>query len=273
MKNFSILVVITVLLASCTQSIRLSIPERFKSQAEMMEVKGAHKRHMSFGAYQTSKIKRGMNMKSSRYGRGYFLENLFLNQMHIQKDQIVDKQKDKMHFSISDGSIAAEVYAKEIEISNSIRYKLGNGVGFMKSIDRLQEYQYVFSGTITTDTLLEKNEWGLIMTNAYDREDHPNSVFAIIGQGDNGFATNGADTIYIRALTVRKTETESGKAGRLPIKLLTGYELSTSDGVIAIIDGVGKDIWVYNELDKYTRLIVSGISTAVFARRVKGMWQ
>ena len=59
-----------------------------------------------------------------------------------------------------------------------------------------------------------------------------------------------------------------GKEGKFPVKLLAGYELSTADGTIAIIDSIDQNIWFYNELNDADKLMVAAITTAIFARRV-----
>ena len=50
--------------------------------------------------------------------------------------------------------------------------------------------------------------------------------------------------------------------------MLGGYEVRTSDGVAAIIDVVGSNIWFYNDLHSKDWLLVSAIATAIFARRL-----
>ena len=265
-----LIILVAVIFSGCSRSIRLAVPEQFKRQAELMPVKGARSNHISFGAYKTSKIKRGFNIISTGPGRWFFLENLLLNEIGMRKDEIVSNEKDKMHFSISGGKVGAEVYAREIAVTKTISYKIGNGGGIFDGFSRLQQYRYVFSAIIATDTAPGSRPWEMIMTNSYDRrKDTVNSFFTIVPPGDNGFATNGTDTIFIKPLTIQKTESVKGRQGWLPMKILSGYELRIEDGVIAIIDAIDHNIWVYNELDGGTRLVVSGISTALFARRVK----
>jgi hypothetical protein len=85
---------------------------------------------------------------------------------------------------------------------------------------------------------------------------------------DDGLATNGTDTIFIKSISTRETESPKGRKGRSPIALLAGYELSGAEGVIAIIDLISHDVWFYNELEAADRLTIAAISTAIFARRV-----
>jgi hypothetical protein len=255
--------------ASCGTSIKLSIPAVFEEQATKMHVNGARSKKMSFGNFTTSKIKRGMHVSYPGWGRGFFLENLFLNEIGLQKGEQVRKEKDKFRFSLSDGKNNIEVFAKEFELTRDLEYKLLGGKGPFQSYSRLQEYRYVFSAEIRTDTLLDNKGWELMMSNIYDRrKDTVNSLVTMVKFDDNGIATNGTDTIFIKGLTIQKTEASGGKKGWLPVKLLSGYELSTVDGVIAIIDVIDNNVWLYNELEPADKLMIAAISTTIFARRV-----
>jgi hypothetical protein len=49
---------------------------------------------------------------------------------------------------------------------------------------------------------------------------------------------------------------------------MSGYELSTSGGVIAIVDMIDRNVWFYNELDPAEKLNVAAIATAILARKV-----
>jgi hypothetical protein len=128
----------------------------------------------------------------------------------------------------------------------------------------------VFSAVISADTPQNSNPWELLMTNIYRRQpgkdQHP---FSIVRPDYNGLATNGSDTIFIKAVNIKKTQLPNGKEAELPWEILSGYELSTNDGVIAIVDMIHMNIWFYNELDDADRLNIGGIATAIFARRVR----
>jgi hypothetical protein len=139
----------------------------------------------------------------------------------------------------------------------------------LNNYDQLQQYNYLFSAVISTDTTSNNKNWVLQMTNIYDRKaEHDNSLFAHHKLGDNGIVVNGNDTIFIKPVKIEKTVMPNGKEAQMPFKLLGGYELSTADGVIAIIDLIDQNIWLYNELDAAEKLNISAIATAFFARRI-----
>lgn len=268
MKSLLILSCI-VLCMSCGTSMKLAIPSKFADQAVMMEVRGARSKHVSFGNYKTSKIKRGWHTTSSRNGRGFFFDNLLLQSVGISKNEVITKEKDKFRFSLSDGSAVAEVHAQELETDKSLDFKIGKGTGLLESFSRLQQYQYLLTATIATDT--SSPPWQMIMSNAYDRtrDSLPNRLFTIIEDKDQGLATNGTDTIVIRPLNIQKATMPNNKEGKLPMRMLSGFELRIDDGVVAIVDNIGKNIWFYKELDSPTRLVLASIATTILVKRVK----
>lgn len=107
------------------------------------------------------------------------------------------------------------------------------------------------------------------MSNIYERaRDTSRSLFKVIRPDDHGFATNGSDSIFIRPVTLRNTEGPDGKQGRLLVKMLGGYELSTAAGVVAVIDVIDHNLWLYKELEQQQQLAIAAITTALLARKV-----
>lgn len=270
MRIFFLLSVIALASCSSSNSLRLAVPEVFKEQATMLHIDGARKRQITMGQFTSTKIKRGAQVSYPGWSRGFFLENLALNQFGVQKNETVVKEKTKFRFALSDGKTNAEVFAKENELTRSVSYKLGNGKGLFNNFEQLQDYQYVFSAMISLDTSVTGKQWELMMSNIYNRKETPKKgLFTMLKQDDNGLATNGHDTLFIKGIAVKETESPSGKKGKLLVEMLSGYEVSNSEGVVAVIDLIGKNVWFYNELGDRDRLVIASISTAIFARRVK----
>lgn len=255
-------------IGSCT-TIRMSIPESFQQQATMLHVKGAHGNNMSFDHFTTSKIKRGVHVSYPGWGRPFILENLWLNQLGIGKAGLVDNEKAKFRYALTDGNNMVQVYAHEKAVTRETEYHLLNKSGFPNSFTELQQYNYIFSAVISGDTTQVGKGWEMVMTNIYDRKaSGDKNPFAYVKPGDNGLATNGTDTIFIKPVNIKQTANAEGKTSNLPFKLLSGYELSTTGGVIGIVDLMNQNIWFYKELDANERLNVAAIATAIFARRV-----
>lgn len=268
MKTLFTLLAAALLLA-CNNSIKLAVPNAFKDQATSHHVAGSKKNKMTLATFSSSKIKRGMHLTYPGWGRGFFLENLFLSQVGLQKSEHVKKERANFRYSITDGSMGAEVFGKERQMTRSIEYKLTKGGGLLNGFEQTQEYEYVFSALIQTDASAGNETWELLMSNIYDRSKDPNpKILTLIKPDDNGVVTNGSDSFFIKAVTLRETENAKGKVGRMPFKMLGGYEVRTSDGVAAIIDIVGSNVWYYNELEGKDRLLISAIASAIFARRV-----
>ncbi|MBV7532172.1 hypothetical protein [Chitinophaga sp. sic0106] len=256
-------------LAACGPSMKLTVPERFREQATMQHVSGAHKNKMSFANYSTSRIKRGMQIKYPGWGKLFFLDNLVLNQFGISKAETVENEKARFRFSISDGSNTVQVFGAELEVEKRHEYSVLNSKSILNGIGIVQQYEYVFSAKISGDTAQAGRNWEVLMTNLYDRKiTKDTNPFGLFKQEDSGLATNGTDTIFIKPLSIKKTEMSNGKSGKLPWKVLSGYELSTAGGVIGILDLVDHNIWYYNELDSTEKLNISAISTALLARQV-----
>lgn len=268
MKRF-VLVGCAVAAISCNNTIKLAVPTAFKEQATAHHVAGSKKNKMSFGDFTSSKIKRGMHMSYPGWGRGFFLENLLWNQVGVQKNENVKKEKASFRYTLSDGKASAEVFGKEREMTRSIEYSLTKSKGILNSFEQTQEYQYVFSALIRTDTTAGNKTWELLMTNIYNRDKDPDpKILTIIKPEDDGVVTNGTDSFFIKTVMVKETENANGKKGRFPFKMLGGYEVRTPDGVAAIIDIIGSNVWYYNELESEDRLVISAIASAIFARRV-----
>jgi len=259
-----------VLLISCSNTINLAVPTAFKEQATRYSVAGTNKNKMDFTIYKTSKIKRGLQVSYPGWGRGFIMENQLLNLVGLQKTEIVRNEKGKFRFSLSDDQSHADIFGKEWEMTRGIDYKLNRSRSLFNSYEQAQEYKYAFSALIHLSKPATKETWELLITNIYERSKDPNpKIFTAIKPDDNGIVTNGIDSFFIKGITIRDTETDKGKKGRLPFAILGGYEVRTSDGVAAIVDVMGSNVWFYNALNSDDKFIISAIAAAIFARRVK----
>jgi hypothetical protein len=264
-----------ILLASCSSSsgLRLSVPDRFKEQAVEMEAKGVHRKYISLGNYKTSKVKRRLNTRTEQNWNDLFLlENIFLREVGVQKEATAVKNKNRMQFSISDGGGTAMVQARETELSGSVGFRSLNNTGLLSQYKREQEYEYIFAASIITSDTGKQKSWDMVMSNYYSRSKSPSKgIFAMRPAEDDGFATNGTDTIAIKTIMMDKIKGTNGKEGKLlfNLNLPAGYELRMEGGLIAVIDIFDKKVWAYKELDNETRLLVAAISTAILARRLK----
>ncbi len=270
MRNTVLIIICTVCWAGCTtSSIKLTIPETFKQQATMQHVEGARGNKMTFANFTTSRIKRGMHTSTEGWGRDFFLENFLLNQIGIQKSETVTQEKARFRYTLTDGRNYAEVFADEKQFTTGMEFEAFNSGSIFNKVGKLEQYTYIFSAIIRTDTIRDSRPWELVMTNFYDaKKGNDENSLTYFKQGAYGLATNGKDTIVIKPVIIKNTVLSNGKTVQMPFKILSGYELSIDGGVIAIVDMIDRNIWFYNELEPAEKLNVSAIATAIFARRV-----
>jgi len=112
--------------------------------------------------------------------------------------------------------------------------------------------------------------WQLVVYNTYDRaKDTARRLFDMPYVEEEGYATNGNETITLKPVRVASMTAKNGRQAQFPVKILSGYELRIDDGVIAIIDSLSNKLYVYKELDEPTRLIVASISSALLLRQLE----
>lgn len=260
--------IVSLIFTSCT-TMKLAIPDAFKKQATAWHVEGARKNKMKVGTYSTSKIKRGLRISSSKGGNSFSLENLLLSHAGFLNLENIANERAKFRYSISGQKSTAEIFGREQELTRSSGLYAMKSNSILNDLRQIEQHEYIFSAQIKTAGVENTGTWDLVMSNAYDRQkDSVKSLLTYVPPDDNGIATNGQDTIFIKPVSIRNAEGPNGKTGKFPFKMLSGYELSTADGVIAIIDLIDKSVWLYNELEEKDRFIIAVITTALFARKV-----
>jgi hypothetical protein len=265
---------IIILLSSCTAA-RLSVPEAFQKQSTKYPVKGVNgwmiNQKLSFGPYQTSSIKRGWDFSSSvQYTKMRMSpEEAVLKVFDINTDKASMKQRGKLQYTIEEGGQLAEIYATETFSEKQLVYKSNNP--YIGNASKTNSYQYAFTAAIVPLTLKEKDPWSLVMINKYDiAKDTARRLFDQPYVEEEGYATNGKDNIAIRPLRIDNVTTKSGKQTKvIGGKMLSGYELQWDGGVVAIIDILDNNVWIYNDLEPSERFILSSISSAILLKRMQ----
>jgi hypothetical protein len=251
---------------------KLAVPTQFSAVATKMHVKGVNawiiNQKLSFGNYATSKVKRGWNTTTTRECNSCkTAEERLANFFNINTAHVISSQKDRYQYTISDGKATAEVFCIEKMRREDLEIKTNNK--WLGNFGQTQNTQYSFSAAILAGGAKEDN-WQLVMYNNYDRSrDTARRLFDLPYVEEEGSATNGIETITLKPVRLKSMVSKNGREGNFPVKMLSGYELRIDDGVIAIIDVLDNNVWVYNELDEPTRLVVAAISSAVLLRRVQ----
>lgn len=266
-------ILVFILLTTACSTPKLAIPEQFSAVATKMHIKGLNgwmiNQHLTFGNYQTSKVKRGWNTKTTREDRKTDVtsEQRIMRAFNIQNANTTSNQKQKYQFSIEDGNQVAEVFCSERMTTEE--WQVFSNNRWLGDFAQTNNYQYSFSAAILP---MKANEepWQLVVYNNYDRKkDTARRFFDLPYVEEEGYATNGKERIDIKPLRLKNVTSKSGKERQFPVKILSGYELSIDGGVIGVIDAMGHHLWLYKELDEPTKLIVASICSALMLRKIQ----
>lgn len=272
--RFIILIAVVALAVSCTPA-KVSVPTQFSSAATKMQVKGLQgwqmNQKLSFGPYNTSKIKRGWDFSSSLQWTKFRIrpEEAVLRVFDINTDNAINSQRNKFQYTIEDGNLVAEIYATEKFKEKQLVYKSNNP--WIGDASKTKNYEYAFTAAIVPLTQQDNDPWSLVLINKYDiAKDTARRLFDKPYVEEEGYATNGKENITIRPLRIEKITTANGKDTKVfGGKMLTGYELQWDGGVVAIIDILDNAVWIYNDLDARDKLILSSISSAILLKRMQ----
>ena len=263
-----------ITLASCTAA-KVSVPTQFSSQATKMQVKGINgwqiNQRLSFGNYNTSKIKRGWDFNSSFQYTKFRIspEEYILKVFNVDTYKGTNTQRNKFQYTLEDGNLVAEIYATEKFKEKELVYKSNNP--WLGNVSQTKSYEYAFAAAIVPLAVKNDQPWSLVLINKYDQaKDTARKLFDRPYVEEEGYATNGKENIAIRPLRIENVTTASGKNTKVfGGKMLSGYELRWDDGVVAIIDILDNSIWLANNLDASDKLILSSISSAILLKRMQ----
>lgn len=272
--NYKFFIGALIVLSSCTAA-KLDVPKQFSSAATQMHVKGINGwqvgQKLSFGNYKTSTIKRGWDFTASLQYTKFRIkpEEALLKVFDIHTDKGTNLQRSRFQYVLEDGNGAAEIYATEKFKENQLVYKSNNP--WIGNASKTQRYEYAFTAAIVP--LIKENEapWSLVLINRYDAaSDTARKLFDRPYVEEEGYATNGKESIAIRPLRIENVTTAKGKQTKVfGGKMLSGYELRWDNGVVAIIDILDNNIWLYNDLEPADKLILSSIASAILLKRMQ----
>ena len=271
-QNF--FMILLIFITSCTTA-KLSVPPSFGEKATKMPVKGINgwqvNQKLNFGAYTTSKIKRGWDFSSSVSHTKFRIdpEEALLKVFDIDIDKNTNTQKNKFQYSIGDGTQITEIYATEKFKEKQLVYKSNNP--WIGNASKTNRYEYSFAAAIVPLTLKDKNPWSVVLINKYDiAKDTARKVFDKPYVEEEGYATNGKENIAIRPIRTDKMLTENGEQKKLlGAKMLTGYELQWNGEAVAMIDILENSIWILNEAEADKKMILASVSSAILLKRMQ----
>lgn len=272
--NYKLLIGVVIFLYSCTAA-KVSVPPQFASQATKMPVKGINgwqvNQRLSFGNYSTSVIKRGWDFSSSFQYTKFRVrpEEALLKVFDINTDNNTNTQRNKFQYTIQDGNLVAEIYATEKFKENQLVYKSNNP--WIGNASKTNKYEYAFTAAIVPLTAKNDEPWSLVLVNKYDlANDTARKLFDRPYVEEEGYATNGKESIAVRPLRIEKMTTANGKQTKVfGGKMLSGYELQWDGGVVGIVDILDNSVWMANNLEPAEKLVVSSISSAILLKRMQ----
>ncbi|GEO11208.1 hypothetical protein SAE01_37040 [Segetibacter aerophilus] len=226
---------------------------------------------LTFGSYETSRVKRGWDFSGSFQYTKFRIrpEEALLKVLHIDIDNKSLKQRNNFQYTIENGDAAAEVYATEKFSEKQLVYKSNNP--YIGSVSKTKKYEYAFTAGIIPLTSKNNAPWSLVLINTYDiNKDTNRKVFGQPYVEEEGYATNGEQSIAIRPLRVENVSTKDSRDVRVfGGKLLSGYELLIENEPIALIDILENSIWLHNKLNADDKLILSSIASAILLKRIQ----
>ncbi len=264
---------ISICLTSCTiVKLQIAVPEKFKDQADSLPIKvaglGQTKKPVSFGTFTTSRIKRGWNFKTSRYNSNSFVttEDRILRTFNIQRSDFLTTQKHRFQFIIRDAQRAASVYAMEHEVREGTQ--LLRNSRWLSELNQEKNIQYSFSAVILPQSETQQEPWIFSMYSGFDWTQRK-KLFELNELKEEGMLTKGRDTIFIKTIKTDKINTDKGTQHSIPFALPLAYEMRIDDSVCAIIDPMGRILWLYRELDDERKFAIAAVTSALLTRRIQ----
>ncbi|MNS71540.1 hypothetical protein D3C72_1049130 [compost metagenome] len=273
-KLYTILLIPVLAFTACS-TVKLGVPEQFSSQATEMHVKGLNgftiNQKLAFGDYTTSNIKNGWVRTQEKNDRvsDVSTEDRLLKVFNIDNINKTTTSTIKYQYSLYDvDGLEAQVFC--IERKSAEEQDIKTQIKWLTDISSTKNYQYSFSAAILPLIPNYDEPWQVVLYNNYEaKKDTAKHLFDLPYIEEDGYATNGKETITIRTIRTQKATTQKGRPVNMPVKMPAGYELRIDDGVVGIIDTYDNNVWIYNEMDKKTKFILASVSSAILLRKLE----
>jgi len=272
-REYAILLIPVLAFTACT-AVKLGIPEAFSTQATEMHVKGLNgftiNQKLTFGNYATSRIRNGWvrtQEKSDRVSE-VSTEDRLMKVFNIDNSNKTTSSHTKYQYSLYGDGLEAKIFC--LERKSAEEQDIKTSIKWLGDVSSTKNYQYSFSAAILPLIPDYDEPWQLVLYQNYDaKKDTAKRLFDLPYVEEEGYATNGKETISIRTIRTKKATTQNGRAVNMPVKMPAGFELRIDDGVVAIIDTFENNVWVYNDLDKETKFMLASISSAILLRKLE----
>lgn len=271
-KIYTILLTPVFIFTACT-TVKLGIPEQFARQATEMNVKGINgftvNQTLTFGGYSTSKIKNDWVITREKSGPvwEFNTEKNLLKVFNLDNINKRTSSNTKYQYSLYGDGLESKIFC--IESKDMAEREIKTHIKWLGDFSQTKSYKYSFSAAVLPLIDGYDEPWQVVLYTNYDAtRDTAKRFLDLPYAEEEGYATNGDETIIIRTVRAKKMTTPKGRQVNMPVQMPAGYELRIDDGVVGIIDVYDNSVWIYNDLDKETRLILASISSAILLRRL-----
>jgi hypothetical protein len=262
MRKLLYIPLLTLLLGSC-KTFDVGVPDSLKENADKLHVKGTsvsifgHK--IKVDGFGIGKMYSGF---TASYGTEkrlfplYFDLDKRLNYIsnHFAKD--IDYKKTKFSFDFVSKGIYANTYcvAKTKETSLDVK-KQGFSIGLSE--------EYSFNGLIFTNKIA--SPWRISFDGSRDIRDGLKDYLKNV-QNVNGILTNDSLTILVRQVKINDVKVGETQRKLIPFKIPVGFEFVLDDQVLGFVDLFKRNIWISNQLDPHTRIILISAATSILVK-------
>ncbi|HVG42203.1 MAG TPA: hypothetical protein VM888_11385 [Chitinophagaceae bacterium] len=266
-------VALLFLINGCT-TVNVPVTTEFTSKATKMPVKGMNgimvNQKLTFGPYQTTPVKRGWDFTASVQHTKFSIkpEEALLKVFHIDTDKKSDYQRNSFQYILEKEGQLAEVYATEKFDEKNLVYKSNNP--WIGNVSNTKNYKYSFAAAIVPLSLQAKDPWSLVLISAYSRaKDTARKLLDEPYVEEEGYATNGKETIAINPLRLKNVGSGNGTTKKvIGGSLFSGYELRIDNNVVGVIDLLDNNVWIRNDLAEETKFMMATISSAIMLKRI-----
>lgn len=263
MKANILSISILVLLLNACKTFNVAVPDALKENSEKLHVKGTsvsvfgHK--IKVDGFGIGRMYSGFTVSHGTEKRLfpiYFDLDRRMNYIsnHFAKD--IDYTKTKFRFDFVSKGIYANTYcvAKTKQISLDIK-KSSWSIGLSED--------YSFDGLIFTNKTSEP--WKLTFNGSKDIRNGLKDYLTNV-RNQNGLLTNDSVTIAVRQVKINDVREDDTMRKKVPFKIPVGFEFVMNDKVVGFVDVFDNNIWVHNQLDPHTRIILISAATSILVK-------
>jgi hypothetical protein len=257
MKKLFVAAILLMAIVSC-KPYQVALPGDLGNTSEKLHVKGTsisvfgHK--IKVDGFGEGHMYSGFTFSSSTEHRLfplYFDQDSRMNYISNHFSKQIDRSKTKFNFEFASNGVYANTYCVAHTKQTSLDMKAsGINIGLSES--------YSFDGIIFTNK--DKEPWRISFSGSKNIKDGFKDIFGNV-RHTNGLLTNDSVQININQVFSTNKKHEHGF-----IKIPVGFEFTDGDKILAFIDAFENNIFISNEVNEHTRMILLSAATSVLVK-------